>query len=116
MRALQRRFRKKNPIVGENADRIAEDMGEAADQGGAVERLELVEFAAIDDARDHIADIVGFAHVIRDDAVNLACFVQRVARGFELDIRLLYAIEIADDAPRDRQRMRIVERVMIRHA
>ena len=49
MRALERRFREQDPIVGENADGIAKNMREAADERRAIERLELVEDAAIDD-------------------------------------------------------------------
>ena len=45
--------------------------GEAAYQRGAVERLELVEARAVDDARDHLAHVVGAAQVGRHDAVEL---------------------------------------------
>ena len=45
VRALQRRFREQDAVVGDDADGIAEDMGEAADQRRAVELLELVELA-----------------------------------------------------------------------
>src|SRR3546814_10174807 len=60
MRALQRGFREENSVVGEDADRIAVEMRESADQGRPVELLELVEFAAVDQARD---DQIGRAHV-----------------------------------------------------
>jgi hypothetical protein len=44
------------------------DMGEAADQRGAVARLELVEARAVDDPRDHLADVIGLAQVGGNDA------------------------------------------------
>ena len=44
--ALQRRLREEDAVVGEDADRVAVDVGEAADQRVAVERLELVEHAS----------------------------------------------------------------------
>ena len=60
MRALECRFREQDAIVGDDADRITVEPGEAADQRDAVERLELVELAAIDQARDHLSHIIGF--------------------------------------------------------
>ena len=61
MRALQGGFGKQDAVVGEDADRIAPDVGEAADQRRAVARLELVELAAVDDAGDHLAHVIGLA-------------------------------------------------------
>ena len=43
MRALDRAFAEQHAVVGEDRDRHAPDVGEAADQRRAVERLELVE-------------------------------------------------------------------------
>ena len=56
-------------VVGDDADRHALDVREAGDQRGAVARLELVELAAVDDARDHLAHVVRLARVGRDHAV-----------------------------------------------
>ena len=61
MRALHRGLREEHAVVGEDADRLAMDPGEAADQRRAVVRLELLEFAAVDDAGDHLAHVVGTA-------------------------------------------------------
>ncbi len=71
VRTLQRRFRKQDAVVGDDADRIAPDAGEAGDERRAVARLELVELAAVDDARDHLAHVVGLLDVGADDAVDL---------------------------------------------
>ena len=59
VRALQRRFGEQDAVVGDDADRIAPDAREAGDERGAVARLELVELAAVDDARDDLAHVVG---------------------------------------------------------
>src|SRR6202043_1142848 len=70
MRALERAFREQNAVIGDDADGIAPDAGESRHQRLAVELLELVELAAVDDARDHLAHIVGLARVAGDDAVD----------------------------------------------
>ena len=67
MRALQRALREQDAVIGEDADRVAPDPRKAADQGRAVEPLELVELAAVDDAGDDLAHVVGPAHIGRDD-------------------------------------------------
>ena len=46
VRALQRAFGEQDAVVGDDADRIAVDVGEAADQGLAVARLEFLELAS----------------------------------------------------------------------
>ncbi len=46
----------------------------------AVERLELVELAAVDEAGDHLVNVIGRAHVLGDDAVELLAIVFRRAR------------------------------------
>ena len=63
--------REQDAVVGEDRDRHPPDAREAADQGRAVERLELVELGAVDDPRDHLVHVVGRAHVVGDDAVQL---------------------------------------------
>src|SRR5436853_330099 len=67
MRALQGALGKQDAVIGEDADRIAPDPGEAADQGRAVELLELVQFAAVDDAGDDLAHLVRPTDVAGDD-------------------------------------------------
>ena len=61
MRALQRALAEQDAVIGDDADRIAPDMREAGDEGGAVQALELVEVAVVDDAGDHLAHVVGLA-------------------------------------------------------
>src|SRR3546814_20195355 len=69
MRALDRAFAEQHAIVREDRNRNAPDMREAADERAAVIRLEFVKLAAVDDARDHLADVVGRADILRNDAV-----------------------------------------------
>ena len=59
------------PLLARIADRMAEDVGESADQRLAVERLELVELAAVDDARDHLAHVERLRQIGADDAGDL---------------------------------------------
>jgi len=50
-------------VVGDDADRIAPDMGETADQGLAVQLLEFVELRTIDQARDDVVHVEWLAPV-----------------------------------------------------
>ena len=81
MRALERAFRKQDAVVGDDADRHAFEMREAGDQRGAVELLELVEFAAVDDAGDDLAHIILRGQRRRDDAVELGRDRRAARRG-----------------------------------
>ena len=102
MRALQRALAEQDAVVGEDADRIALDVRKAADQRRAVERLELVESRAVDDAGDDVAHIVRLARVGRHDAVDLLGGIKRLARSrASRDTAALDAVEIGDDAARD---------------
>ena len=65
VRALERRLAEQDAVVGDDADLVAPDPGEAADQGLAVQLLELVEPAAVDDPADHLAHVVRRAGVGR---------------------------------------------------
>ena len=58
------------PSLARMADGDAVDMGEPRHQRLAVERLELVEAAAVDEPGDHLADRDGPARVDRDRAVQ----------------------------------------------
>ncbi len=71
MRALERTLAEQDTVIGEDADREAVDMGEAANERLAVERLELLELGCVDDARDHVANVVRRARVRGHDAVEI---------------------------------------------
>ena len=57
--------------VGEHANGVAVDLRPAGDEAGAVQRLELVEVAAVDDAGEDVARVEGGAQVLGDDAEQL---------------------------------------------
>src|SRR3546814_10589881 len=80
VRALERALEKQDAVVGHDADRVAVQVGETGDQGLAVACLELVELAAVDHARDDLADVERAPGVLRHAAVPLARRVQRLAR------------------------------------
>ncbi len=79
--ALQRAFREQHAIIGDDADRIAVKMSEAADQGLAIQLLELVELRAVDDAGDDFAHIIGLARIGGDDAVDVLGRIKRLGGG-----------------------------------
>ena len=92
VRGLQRAFGKQDAVVADDADRHAVEMREAGDEGGAVQRLELVELGAVDDARDHLAHVVLLLEVDRHHAVELGDVERRLARaisGMSTFLRLL---------------------------
>ena len=79
VRALDGALGEQDAVVGDDPHRIAHDPREAADQRRPVGRLELVEAAAVDDAGDDLAHVVGAARVVGDDAVELVGVVERAA-------------------------------------
>ncbi len=108
MRPLQRAFREQDAVVGDDPERHPEQVGKTADQRRAVERLELVERAGIDDACDHLARVVGRAQIGRHHAVQLRRIVQRRCGRAHRERRALRRPEAGDDAPAQRQRMGVV--------
>ncbi len=115
MGAFQCAFGEQDAVIGEDADGIAPDPGKPADQGLAIEPLELVELAAVDDPGDDLAHIVGPAGVRRNDPVDFLGRVKRVARRLDLDRNTLRLVEVGNDTPGDAERVAIVERIMIGH-
>ena len=89
------------------------DAGKAGDQRRAVEALELVELRAVDQARDHLADVVLLLEVGRHDGVEVFKRVSRLDRLGKIDVDALARIEGSGDAPHDRQRMDVVGRVVV---
>jgi hypothetical protein len=63
VRALQRRLAEQHAVVGEDADRVAVEVGEAAHECLAVAGLELVKFGPIDQSRDHLVDVVALSKI-----------------------------------------------------
>src|ERR1700691_113602 len=97
MRSLQRAFRKQNAVIAENADRDALNMSEAGDERRTIQRLELIEFGAIDQTRDHLTHIVLPLELDRHDAVELAGVVFRLCRLGERNVDRLFSVQPGDD-------------------
>ena len=108
VRALLRRLAEQDAVVGDDAHRVAVELGEAAHQRRAVARLELVEARAIDHAGDDLAHVEGLAGVAGDDAVDLFRVVQRLLALAERHVDRLRAVEVGDDAARDVERVGVV--------
>ena len=107
---------KRTPLVREDPDRMALDPREAADERLAVQRLELVEAAAVDDARDHLARVELVAEVLGDEAVELGR-VGAGGSGCAISQGLGWRrVEVADDLTRDRERVLVRGREVVGHA
>ncbi len=84
MRALLRGLREEDPAVREDPDRIPLDASEAAHEGVAVERLELVEAAAVDDPRDQLERVELVAEVLGNEPVEVCRIDDGLLRSGEL--------------------------------
>ncbi len=91
-------------------------MGKTADQRRTIERLELVEFGAIDEAGDHFADIEGFARIVGHDAVQFFRRIMWFDRSPDFKIDVFGAVERVDDTSCQRQRMAVIIGIMVRDA
>ena len=83
---------------------------------GAVERLELVELAAVHDTGDDLAHVVGLAHVDRHDAVELPRVVGGLGRLAQGEAGGLRPVEVGDDAPGDGEGVGVVLGIVVGHA
>ena len=88
VRGLFGRVRVEDAVVAEDADRVAVDRRETADQRRSVARLELFEARAVHDPTDHVADFHGSAQLWIDDAEQLlgiehrgVCAQRRIGAG-----------------------------------
>ena len=83
-------------------------MREAADQRRAEARLELVEAGAVDDARDHLPDVVGGGEARRHHAEDLVGVVSRLLRRLHRRAGRPRPVQPRHRLPRQRQRVRVV--------
>lgn len=113
VRAFLRGLGEEDPVVGQDGDRIAVQVGEAADQGGAEQRLEFVELGAVHQPCDHFAHVVGLLAVGGNHPVQLLGGVQRRARCTALQLALLAPVEVGDAAAGDGQGMVIVLGIVV---
>src|SRR5215470_10751399 len=108
-----RALAEQDPVVGKDADRETVDMGEAANERLPIERLELLELGSVDDARDHVANVVGRARVRGHDAVEVVRREQRLLRLADLQKWMLQPVEAGDDAARDADGVTVVGGVIV---
>ena len=80
MRALERGLGEEDAVVGQDRNRVPHEVGEAAHQRIAVERLELLHQRAVDDPGDHLAHLERPPRVGGDDAVQLGRVVPGLGR------------------------------------
>ena len=116
MRPLQCRLGEKDTVIGNNAHRVAVNMGETADQGGTVQGLELGKFAAVHNPRYDFTHLERLARVRRDYTVYLLDCIFRFHRLPDLQTDLLTDVKVSNGASCQFQGMPIVQRIVIRHA
>src|SRR5437870_1540070 len=116
VRRLESAFRKQNPIVADDPDGISPDAGETADHGRRVKGLELVIPARVHDPVNHLADVVGFPWIGRDDVIDLVRVVMRIFGFRHLGCLLARLWNRPEDIARNSQRIGIVLSVVVGHA
>ncbi len=94
-----RGFGEENAVVRQDRYRVAVQVGEAADQGGAEQGLELVEHRAIHQPGDHFAHVERLLGVCRDHPVQLIGGVVRRNRRALLQFAELAPVEVGNAAP-----------------
>jgi hypothetical protein len=115
--ALESALREQDPVARQDRHGNPLDPSEAAHKCLSVELLELVETAAVDHSRDHLADVVADPVVLRDDPVQLRRVVEGGLRLCRFPKMLRRCVtEMGDDRPRDRERVPVVGRVVVRDA
>src|SRR5262249_25331318 len=93
LRAFTGRLRHQDPVVAKNADRESVDAGETSYQRGTVFRLEFGKPAAIDDARDDIANLEGNADIGRSNPQQFVGVIKGLLGRTEVGYSRLGAIE-----------------------
>jgi hypothetical protein len=100
-------------LVRQDRDGIALDPGEAADEGLAVERLELGEPAAVDDPCDQLVRVHLVLEVLGHEPVEVVRVERRWLRGRDVPGEVLAAVEVPDDLPGQGERVLVGRRVVV---
>ena len=111
--ALQRRLREQDAVVADDADRHPPQPRKSRHQRGAVQRLELVEARAVDQPGDDLANVVLLAQVSRHQPLELGAIEQRFLGLGQRHIVGLRRVQVGDDAPGHRQRVRVIQRIVV---
>ena len=96
-------------VVGEDADRVAVQLGEPGDERRAVQRLELVEVAVVDQPGDHIARIERHLRIDRWDAEQVLGIESRWLAGSTWPGSALALVEAAHDLTPETNAVELVD-------
>src|SRR5260370_8952391 len=110
---FERALGEENAVVGYDANRIAHQTRKATHDSRAIQCLEFVETAAIDQPRDNLAHIVALAAISGDDAIQIFGVVKRWFRRANLPGDIETSVEIGDDAATNGERVLVIDRVLI---
>ena len=113
VRALLRRFREENAVVGDNADAVTVDAGESSDQGRTEFGLELLVLTAIHDDLDDLVDVVRHFGIDGDDIVKIGLVASRRDGGFCVPRNFRVLGERCDDIADTTQCIGIVNRKVV---
>ena len=117
MRGLERGLAEEDAVVRDDPNAEALDAREAAHQRGAIQRLELVKAGPVDQPRDDLVHVVLRSNVFRDEGVKIGWVVRRwLGQRLVVHAPVRGALELRDDLACDGDRVRIVEREVIRDA
>ncbi len=116
MRRFLRRFAEQQPIIGDNADRNAHHMREAAHNRTAIPRLKFAQARAIHQAGDDFAHVIRAARVGGNHAVQFVGIVQRLFGRLHQHGRWFAPIQMAHDFAYTLQRFMFIVGEMVSHA
>ena len=106
-------FGEQHAVVGDDADRVAVDVGESGDQRAAVFGFEFDEFATVDEPGDDVVHVIGNPRVDGNHVVELGLVGNRLHRGRHIPDARFARPQRRDDAPDDAQRVAVVVGEMI---
>src|SRR5205823_11495623 len=111
--SLLGRLREEDALVRQDRDGVALDGSEAADESLAVELLELLQAASVDDARDDLAHVHLVAEVLGNEAVQIGRVDFGLLGARRLPRRSRRRIEVPDGLSRDRERVLVGGRAVV---
>ena len=106
--ALERALGEQDPVVGQDAHRVAVDVGKSRDQRRPVELLELLPARAVDDPGDELAGVVGTAQIGRDHAEQRGGVDGRILDGHPLPGQRRLGRQRGHDPADDLERVAVV--------
>src|SRR5215210_6459886 len=113
VRALERTLGEENAVVGKDANGVAHDAREPAHQRLAVERLELVQPAAVYHPCDDLPHVVALPVVVGDDTVQFFRVVERLLGLIDGPGYRLLRVQFLDDLAHYREGVFVVLREVV---